>query len=93
MRVARHVKLTRKIWREADRIVQGRSKIIEPFMATGVGAARYINSNSDLPVCISQDFLHIQTVTGLVFHPGAVLTPTILDDFPEAHPFALDTCK
>ena len=65
MRVARRVKLTGKIWREPDRIVQGRSKIIEPFMATGVGAARYGDLNSDLPVCISQDFLHIQTVTGL----------------------------
>jgi hypothetical protein len=56
-----------KIWRGPDRIVKGRSKIIEPFMATGVGAARYEDLNSDLPVCISQDFLHIQTVTGLRF--------------------------
>ena len=55
-----------KIWRGPDWIVQGRSKIIEPFMATGVGATRYGDLNSDLPVCISQDFLHIQTVTSLV---------------------------
>ena len=34
-------------------------------MVTGVGAARYVNSNSDLPVCISQVPSHIQTVTGL----------------------------
>jgi len=32
-------------------------------------------------------------VQAVVFHPGAVLTPTILDDFPEARPFALDTRK
>lgn len=44
------------IWREPDRIVKGRSKIVEPLMETGVGAARYVNLNSDLPVCISQDF-------------------------------------
>jgi len=56
-----------KIWRGPDWIVQGRSKIIEPFMATGVGATRYGDLNSDLPVCISQDFLHIQTVTSLVW--------------------------
>jgi len=48
-----------KIWRELDRIVQGRSKIIEPFIETGVGDVQYINLNSDLPVCISQDFSFI----------------------------------
>jgi hypothetical protein len=30
-----------------------------------VGPARYEDLNSDLPVCITQDFLLIQTVTGL----------------------------
>ena len=34
-------------------------------MAIGVGAARYRDLNSDLPVCISQVPSHIQTVTGL----------------------------
>lgn len=35
-------------------------------MEVGVGPARYEDLNSDLPVCITQDFLLIQTVTGLV---------------------------
>ena len=34
-------------------------------MEIGVGPARYRDLNSDLPVCITQDFLLIQTVTGL----------------------------
>ena len=36
-------------------------------MAIGVGAARYRDLNSDLPVCISQVPSHIQTVTGLQY--------------------------
>ena len=34
-------------------------------MEIGVGPVRYGDLNSDLPVCITQDFLLIQTVTGL----------------------------
>ena len=47
--VSRDVKLTGKIWHGPDRIVQGRSKIIEPFIETGGGAARYGDLNSDEP--------------------------------------------
>jgi len=43
-----------KIWCGLDRIVQGRSKIIEPFMATGMGAVWYRDLNSDGPACISK---------------------------------------
>ena len=35
-------------------------------MEVAVGAARYGDLNSDLPICITQDFLLIQSVTGLV---------------------------
>jgi hypothetical protein len=55
-----------KIWHGLDQIVKGRSKIIEPLMVAGVGATWYGDLNSDLPVCILQDFLHIQMVTGLM---------------------------
>ena len=34
-------------------------------MEIGMGPAQYGDLNSDLPVCITQDFLHIQSVTGL----------------------------
>ena len=43
----------------------GEVKKREPFMEIGVGPAQYRDLNSDLPVCITQDFLLIQTVTGL----------------------------
>jgi len=43
----------------------GKVEINEPFIEVGVGAARYGDLNSDLPICITQDFLLIQSVTGL----------------------------
>ena len=38
------------------------------FMEIGVRPVRYEDLNSDLPVCITRDFLLIQSVTGLHYY-------------------------
>ena len=44
-------------------------------MEVGVGPARYGDLNSDLPVCITQDFLLIQLVTSLTFGTRLYVEP------------------
>ena len=43
----------------------GEVEVNDLSMEVGVGSAQYGDLNSDLPVCITQDFLLIQLVTSL----------------------------